>query len=234
MIIQAQAVHDTVFVVQQQPGWQQWVNAFAGIAQIVLAIALLAVGIGVLFAALKVKALMKKVEEQGQKLRVDLAPAIRNVTTVSDHAVAVSKRVRGDVDRLSGSVTAATEKLQEAAKVAEQRVGEFNALLGVVQEEAEELFIGGASALRGARTGAETFRRFRSGDLEYLGEVVVEDEEIDDDAPEEREDGDGDGDGDRDGDGDGDGEGDGDRDEDVIEVELRRGGAKRGRRRRGG
>lgn len=210
ILYQAQAARDTLFVVQQQPGWQLWVNAFAGIAQIVLAIALLAVGLGVLFAARRMKALMKTVEEQGQKLRVDLAPAIRNVTTVSENAVAVSRSVKGDVDRLSGSVTAATEKLQEAAKVAERRVGEFNALLGVVQEEAEELFIGGASALRGARAGTDTFRRFRDGDLEYLGEVSVETDEIDDEDDE------------------------GDGEDEVIEVELRRGGAKRGRRPRDG
>lgn len=209
ILLQAQAARDTLFVVQQQPGWQLWVNAFAGIAQIVLAIALLAVGLGVLFAARRMKALMKTVEEQGQKLRVDLAPAIRNVTTVSENAVAVSRSVKGDVDRLSGSVTAATEKLQEAAKVAERRVGEFNALLGVVQEEAEELFIGGASALRGARAGTETFRRFRDGDLEYLGEVSVEADEIDDEDDVD------------------------DEEDEVIEVELRRGGAKRSRRPRG-
>lgn len=209
ILLQAQAARDTLFVVQQQPGWQLWVNAFAGIAQIVLAIALLAVGLGVLFAARRMKALMKTVEEQGQKLRVDLAPAIRNVTTVSENAVAVSRSVKGDVDRLSGSVTAATEKLQEAAKVAERRVGEFNALLGVVQEEAEELFIGGASALRGARAGTETFRRFRDGDLEYLGEVSVEADEIDDEDDVD------------------------DEEDEVIEIELRRGGAKRSRRPRG-
>src|SRR5215213_663220 len=176
-LLQAGAVRDTVFVVQQKPGWQHWVEALAAVAQIVLAIALLAVGIGLLFAALKVKALMKKLEEQGQKLRVDLAPAIHNVTTVTENASRVSKAVRSDVDRLSQSVTAATEKLKGAAEVAEQRVGEFNALIGVVQEEAEQLFIGGASTLRGVRAGRDTFRRFRSGELEYLGEAVEDEEE---------------------------------------------------------
>jgi hypothetical protein len=201
LLLQAAAVRDTVVYVQQKPGWQQWIEAFAAVAQIVLAIALLAVGIGVLVAAMKVKALIKKVEEQGQKLRVDLAPAIRNATLVSENAVSVSKSVRGDVDRLSASVTAATEKLKDAAEVAEQRVGEFNALIGVVQEEAEELFIGSAAALRGVRAGTETFRRFRTGELEYLGEVSVEQEEddgLDDDDYD-------------------------DEDEDQIEVEFRRG-----------
>jgi len=203
----AGAVRDTMFYVQQKPGWQQWIEALAAVAQIVLAIALLAVGIGVLVAAMKVKALIKKVEEQGQKLRLDLAPAIRNVTAVTENATAVSKTVRGDVDRLSASVTAATEKLKDAAEVAEQRVGEFNALIGVVQEEAEELFIGSAAALRGVRAGTETFRRFRTGELEYLGEVSVEEEELDDedDGYDDEDDG------------------YDDEDEDHIEVEFRRG-----------
>jgi hypothetical protein len=209
ILLQAQAVRDTVFVVQQKPGWQHWVEALAAVAQIVLALALLAVGLGLLFAALKVKALMKKLEEQGQKLRVDLAPAIRNVTVVSENAVSVSKSVRGDVDRLSQGVTAATEKLKGAAEMAEQRVGEFNALIGVVQEEAEQLFIGGAATLRGVRAGSETFRRFRSGELEYLGEVQVDEEE--DDGL------------------DGDGADGYDEDDDAIEVELRRGTEGRGR-----
>jgi hypothetical protein len=207
ILLQAQAVRDTMLVVQQKPGWQLWVEALAAVAQIVLALALLAMGIGLLVAAMKVKALMKKLEEQGQKLRVDLAPAIHNVTTVSENAVQVSKAVRGDVDRLSASVTAATEKLKGAAEMAEQRVGEFNALIGVVQEEAEQLFIGGAATLRGVRAGTETFRRFRTGELEYLGELSVEEDE--DEDP--------------------DADGYDDEDEDQIQVEFRRGPAGRGR-----
>ncbi|HEV7588575.1 MAG TPA: hypothetical protein VGO40_10705, partial [Longimicrobium sp.] len=198
-LLQAQAVRDTVFAVQQKPGWQHWVEALAAVAQIVLAVALLAVGVALFVAAMKVKALMKKLEEQGQKLRVDLAPAIHNVTTVTENASQVSKAVRKDVDRLSESVTAATEKLKGAAEMAEQRVGEFNALIGVVQEEAEQLFIGGAATLRGVRAGSATFRRFRSGELEHLGEVSVEEDE------------------------DPDADGDDGEDEDQIEVEFRRG-----------
>lgn len=180
-LLQAQAVRDTVFVVQQKPGWQHGVEAFAAVAQIVLAIALLAVGLGVLFAAMKVKALIKKVEEQGQKLRVDLAPAIHNVTAVTENVSFVSKTVKKDVEKLSASVTSATDRLKGAAAQAEQRVGEFNALIGVVQEEAEQLFITGASTLRGLHAGADTFRRYQTGELEMLEEVYDEGDEIDDD-----------------------------------------------------
>ncbi|HEX6747154.1 MAG TPA: hypothetical protein VF092_07625 [Longimicrobium sp.] len=212
LLLQAQSVHDTVFVVQQEPGWQQWVQAFAAIAQIVLAIALLAVGLGVLFAAKRLKALMKKVEEQGQKLRIDLAPAIHNVTAVTENVNFVSKTVRKDAERLSESVNAATAKLKTAAEKAEERVGEFNALIGVVQEEAEALFIGGASTLRGIQAGADTFRRYQLGELEAGDDVYAEDEDdeygVDDDL----------------------GEDPGDADEGDVEIEIRG----RGRRGRGG
>jgi uncharacterized protein YoxC len=197
VLLQARALRDTVVVVQQQPGWMHWVQAFAGIAQIVLALALLILGVALLIAALKVKALIRKVEEQGQKLRIDLAPAIHNVTAVSENVNALSKTVRADAEKLSATVNAATETLTGAAKEAERKVGEFNALIGVVQEEAEDLFIGGAAALRGLRAGTETFRRFQGGELEYVGDAYVEqDEDVDDEDFE---------------------------DDEVVDVELRRG-----------
>jgi hypothetical protein len=124
---------------------------------------------------------MKKVEEQGQKLRVDLAPAIHNVTAVTENVNFVSKTVKKDVEKLSASVTAATDRLKGAAAQAEQRVGEFNALIGVVQEEAEQLFITGASALRGVQAGADTFRRYQTGEMELLEEAYDEGDEMDDD-----------------------------------------------------
>ena len=156
----AQAAPATV-VVQQKPDWQLWIEAASAIANIVIAVALLLIGFGVIFAALKVRQLIRKVDEHAQKVRVDLGPAIRNVTVVSENLNFMSKTVRKDVEKLSDTVTAAGRRLQRAAETAEHRVGEFNALIGVVQEEAEGLFITTASTARGLKAGAEAFRRFQ-------------------------------------------------------------------------
>jgi uncharacterized protein YoxC len=220
LLLQAQAVRDTVFVVQQKPGWQHWVEAFAAIAQIILAIALIAVSVGVLVAAMRVKALLKKVEEQGQKLRIDLAPAIHNVTAVTENVNFVSKTVKKDAERLSETVNAATARLQSAARAAEERVGEFNALIGVVQEEAESLFIGGASAIRGIQAGADTFRRFQTGELEYPGDDVYAEDEDDEYAGEDEYEGNDEAVAGLDAAG---------GDDDEVEIEVR-GGGRRGRR----
>lgn len=177
----AQALRDTVFVVQREPGWQTWIEALAAVSTIVVALGLLLLGFGLIFAGLKVRQLVRKVEEQAQKLRVDLAPAIASVNRVSENVGALSETVRADAARLSETVTSANEALQRATVEAERRVGEFNALIGVVQEEAERLFIGGASAVRGLQASADTFRRLRSGELE----LVDEDEEPDDEDGDE-------------------------------------------------
>lgn len=172
----AQAARDTLFVVQQQAGWQSWVDVLGSVATIVVAIALLLVGFGAIFAGLKAKQLMKKLEEATQKLRVDLAPAIHHVTSVSENVDFVSRTVRKDVERLSETVASANQSLRRAAGEAERRAVEFNALLEVVQEEAEDLLLGGAAAIRGARAGAETFRRFRAAGEEDEEEFEYEDD----------------------------------------------------------
>ena len=62
----AQAIRDTVFVVQREPGWQTWIEALAAISTIVVAIGLLVLGFALIFAGLKVRQLVRKVEEQAQ------------------------------------------------------------------------------------------------------------------------------------------------------------------------
>jgi hypothetical protein len=40
----------------------------------------------------------------------------------------------------------------------EERIGEFNVLMEVVQSEAEDVFVGAASTIRGVRAGTRTLR----------------------------------------------------------------------------
>lgn len=177
----AQAARDTVFVVQARPGWQLWIEGFAAVATIVVALALLFAGAGAIYAGLKVKQLTKKLEAQAQKLRVDAAPAVRHVTAAAENLQAVSVTVKENAARLGDTVADANRRLRDAADAAEERLGEFNALLGVVQEEAEGLFINSASTARGLRAGAQAFRRFRGSDTRRGRREFDDDEYLDDD-----------------------------------------------------
>lgn len=76
------------------------------------------------------------------------------------------------------------------ARALADRLGEFNALLKVVQDEAEATFVSTASTIRGVRSGAAAFRHLEA-DLD-LGEDDDGDDGSDEADEDERGDGDGD------------------------------------------
>jgi hypothetical protein len=92
------------------------------------------------------------------------------------------------VQQINATIAAANERLQQAVMVTERRLGDFNALLQVVQEEAEQMFVSTASAVRGVRTSASAlsetgngtkFARQDEEDLDQLelnGEIDTEEE----------------------------------------------------------
>lgn len=138
-----------------------WVQTLTAAAQVVLAISILLLAGAVVGLVIAVRRARQKVEPLLTKLRGDFDPVVRNAVAASENVSYITSAVRGDVERLSDTVTRSTQRLDRLAATAERRVGDFNALLGVVQQEAEELFIGGASAARGLRAGRETLRASR-------------------------------------------------------------------------
>jgi hypothetical protein len=64
---------------------------------------------------------------------------------------AISTTIREDVSRVSATVDLATDRVEQVVAVAEERLGEFNALLSVVREEAEDLIVTAGSTLETVR-----------------------------------------------------------------------------------
>jgi hypothetical protein len=58
-------------------------------------------------------------------------------------------------------VKALTGRLHQASARMEERIEEFNALMEVVQSEAEEVFLDTAATVRGVREGARAMGRSR-------------------------------------------------------------------------
>ena len=87
--------------------------------------------------------------------RVD--PILEGVLGVTADVEFVSTVVRTDVQRVSESIHALSDRLNDASDRMEERIQEFNALMEVVQAEAEDVFIGSAAAVRGVRAGARVF-----------------------------------------------------------------------------
>lgn len=157
--------------------FERWVDVIADVAAIVIALSIIAVGFAVVFGALKVRGMLKR-------MRTDFEPAIRNVTAISDNAKALTDRLRVNVEELSATVSETNQKVRRATDAAEDRLAEFNALVGVAQREAEEAFVRAASTVRGVQVGTEALRRLarrRGGGEAYEGELdeLMDDDEMD-------------------------------------------------------
>jgi hypothetical protein len=104
---------------------------------------------------------------------VQADPSMAKARLLVDHLEAIASTLRDDAQRLSYSVQALSDRLEQASGHMEERIDDFNALLEVVQEEAESVFIRTASGVRGVREAARVLSHRRGEGVEE-GEVVEE------------------------------------------------------------
>ena len=143
---------DTIITKQVQPEATTfekittWASGLASIALLVLAIALVP-------AAWNFRKSYAKVSDMLDRIYGDINPIMRHAHTIADNVDYISTSVRVDVQQVSQTIATANQKLVASVEAAEDRIKELNALLAVVQEEAEGAFVSTASTLRGVRTG---------------------------------------------------------------------------------
>lgn len=155
---------------------ERWVAIFSGIATIVIAIALIAIFLAVIPIALNARRAQRRVGSLLDSLQDQARPVMAHAQSVADNVDFVSTAIRSDVERLKQTIDLAQERLHHAAGAAEERISRFNRLLDVVQDEAESLFIGTASTVRGIRAGADRLRE-PSPDLAWEGDEVEDEDE---------------------------------------------------------
>lgn len=161
------ALPDTVITVAATPrGWAFWADTLTSIATIVIALALI---VGVLAAiplGLNALRALRTVNQLAAQVRGDVAPLIKHGHSAVENLDLIVASIRQNVQLLSQTVADANTRLDRAAAQAEERINDFNALLQVVQEEAEGLFIETAATVRGARVSADALRGTRPPRLE--------------------------------------------------------------------
>jgi uncharacterized protein YoxC len=136
-----------------------------------------------------------KVNNLIDRLHGDLTPLLRHAASIADNVNFVTTAIRTDVQKVTDTIDIANDRVQHALLTAEQRLNEFNALLEVVQGEAEGAFVSAASTVRGVRRGAASFGARRGTDLasdELDAADSADDSELDDDDLEIQEEDDGD------------------------------------------
>lgn len=118
--------------------------------------------------AVALLAFLRRLDMHGRRL-TDIArrleersrPVLERAAGAADNVDAITRALRAETRHLTGSVRALSDRLRQASTHMETRIDEFNALLEVVQTEAEETFLKTAAAVRGVGVGARAFERAR-------------------------------------------------------------------------
>jgi uncharacterized protein YoxC len=156
------ALRDTVVMVATPtPSWQRWIEVLASVATIVIALALILLAVALLVAAWNSRRIVRSVNALLSRLESGAQPVLRHANDVADNVNYITTSIRGDVEQFRHTLDGAQARLGRASELAEQRIREFDALLKVVQEEAEHLFIDTASTMRGVRASVETLQQIR-------------------------------------------------------------------------
>ena len=148
----ARALPDTIYTKQvvAEPGlWEK----ITGIASGVMTITVIILTVALVPAAWNFRKSYKKVSDMLDKIYGDINPLMRHASAIADNVDYITTSIRVDVQQVSQTVAAVNQQLQEAVASAEGRMKQLNALLDVVQEEAESAFVTTASTIRGVQTG---------------------------------------------------------------------------------
>ena len=124
------------------------ISTLADIAIILVGVAILAASVVLVLLALRVNATLKSLSQ-------NLGPVSDRARSISDNVEFITQALRTDVERLNASVKGLNDRLNQASGHMEQRIEEFNALMEVIQGEAEGAFIKTAAAVRGVKEGAQ-------------------------------------------------------------------------------
>jgi uncharacterized protein YoxC len=158
LLIQAAgAARDTVpmKLVSAEQGLLEKVTA---VASTILTLTMLTLTIVAVPALLRFRQTYRKVDHLLEQIYGDIQPIAHNARDITDNINFITTSIRNDVDKVNAAIDGANARVQQAVAQTENRVKEFNALLAVVQQEAESLFLSTASTMRGVRRGAEAFR----------------------------------------------------------------------------
>lgn len=158
---------DTVVVrsITDDPGTFEQVSS---IARAVMTIALLVLTVALVPAAWNFRKSYKRINKLLDQVYGDIHPIMRHASTIADNVNYITTSMRVDVQQVNQTIASANQRLRDAVAVTERRLQEFNALLQVVQEEAEDAFVSTASTVRGVRAGADALHDDDEGLAEAL------------------------------------------------------------------
>jgi len=153
----AQTFPDTI-VTKQLAAEQGTFDKVLGVASALMTLCLLVLTVVLVPAAWNFRKSYKKISDLLDRVYADVFPLMGHASAIADNVNYITTSVRVDIQQVNQTIAHANQRLNQAIAMTEERLNEFNALLKVVQQEAEQAFVSTASAVRGVRVGAAAFR----------------------------------------------------------------------------
>jgi hypothetical protein len=138
---------------------------------VVLGFAVLGVLIALLVILLHLRRLARSIGVVAKSLERDAAPVMVRVRSVAENVDFITMAVRTDIQKLNASVASLNDRLKEASVRMEERIQDFTALVEVLQNEAEDLALDTAAAVRGVRAGTRSLAGEGKGSTVELEEL---------------------------------------------------------------
>jgi hypothetical protein len=133
-------------------------ETIAVIAIAVIGLVLIALLAVLIVTVLELRKAAAKIEAMVDRVSGKLDPVIGHASNIANNADYISTVVRGDVGKVSDTLTRANDRLNVALDATERRAKELAALLRIFQDEVEQTLVSGTSMLRGFRVGAYSLR----------------------------------------------------------------------------
>ena len=97
--------------------------------------------------------------------RQETQPITDRIRIAAENVEYISTVVREEVQKAHSSFTGLSNRLQESSQRMEDRVGEFNNLMDMLQNEAKSVFLNTAAAVHGVRVGARAIKESLTSQL---------------------------------------------------------------------
>lgn len=191
MLLQVSALRDTILT-RQVAAPRTLIDEVTAVASSLISIVLLVLTVALVPAAWNFRKTYKKVSELLDRVYGDVNPIMRHVSLIAENVDYITVSIRTDIQQIHGAIDSANQRLSHAMATIEGQLQEFNALMTVVQSEAEQVFVSTAAAVRGVRSGAAAFRGATGTEyaMDALDELAPDEhDEYDDTDDEEMHDG---------------------------------------------
>lgn len=149
---------DTIVTINAEPPGGMF-ERVASIASGLMSIAMLVLTVFLVPAAYNVRKSYKRINQLLDRVYADINPIVKHANTISDNVDYITTSIRVDVQQVNRTIAEANRRMMQALKLSEKRIHDFNALMEVVQREAEGAFVTTASTLRGVRAGTAAFQQ---------------------------------------------------------------------------